>query len=175
MAEAATTFELEPGSAIHLASGGWETLTGTFTWSDGFLVPDPRDPEGPPLTVYDVTTFQLQSDSVTLRLGLMPLQVFQSPAGLSASEFAWSGYATSAGWPTPTVMLNSRVGGFWDGGSPVPRLVFPEVELLDPAGGGPPLGSLSFSAVVVPEPSPWMLLAVALLAGCARRWWPCAS
>ena len=164
---AATTFQLEAGSVITPLTGSPEALSGMFTLGDAVWVPDPDDPKVESVVFFNALTFDLQTPSVSLSLGTLPLQLHGAPNGLSASTYQWRGYLNSVGLPVATVLLSQSTEGFYDG----TRFVFPEIQIFDASSEMQQLGSLSFSAIAVSEPGSVALLVIGLCAGFAYWRW----
>lgn len=154
---AATTFELLPGSTITLSNGPTESLSGVFTWQSG----EPFPIGGELYPRYDVTALHLESASTSFTLSetMNVFLVVMTPNGLNATRLALAGYADMEGWSDETVYMNEVFGIY--GGS---QVSFPNVSVLD-STRTVQLGSISFSAMAVPEPSSATLCGIALVAG----------
>jgi hypothetical protein len=154
------TYQLLPGSTITPNNGPTEALTGSFQW-----VPSPLP--GFNEEIFQPVSFNLSSASCTL--SLYGGTQFNSAADLGSDVFAFAINVQATGLSISSgTILEYPNDGTYTGSPYAPtQIILPSLKIA-PIGGGSYAASLNFTAALVPEPSPSVLLAVGLLLVLAR-------
>jgi hypothetical protein len=150
------TYQLLPGATITpWDTGVTEALSGTIQW---YSTPLPGFPQQnfEPL-VFDLT-------SATCHLTLYDGTHLNSAAALDSNVFAFAMTVNATGLSLSSGNIQELFNnGTYTGPPDAPtQLNLPDLRIA-PLGGGVFFASLSFTAVLVPEPSAPVLIAVALL------------
>jgi hypothetical protein len=153
-------YMLEPGSTITPTYGIYpigpsQSLTGTFSWTlVGY--------EGGNMDEYIWLTSALDLKSASYSLTLSPNGAGSATSGSSNGAGLNTWIQAPALSATPVCTLAVPSTGSYEGDPSMPsRLLFYD-EYLDPSNGQPYVAHLSFTAVLVPEPSSLVLLALGL-------------
>ena len=164
------TYVLQPGATITPCHGSptgpSEPLSGTFSWQrfDSSLITDAY--------VFDTTALDFESASYHLTLNTTPANDVASTVVFSPQEASFGAAVDATGlYTTPLRMVNGVAWGTYEGTAASPTtLTYTDIVLFPTGAGGNWAAQLSFTAILVPEPSALDLLGIGAVGLSAYGW-----
>ena len=167
-----TMYQLEPGGLYTPVGGAATSLTGTFVWAAPVAVFDPNS--GGLISQFDATALSFQAGVLAFRLNASALNDCASSLVPGPTGPVYGFCEVVDAFDGSGALLETGlhiVGGAAQGSDAMTRLSFPNLGVYRNYNSPNPelLGSMAFSAVVIPEPDACLLITLGLAALHFRR------